>query len=54
MPSAIVPIAAHCIVRSTRLRLERKTGLSTWKTRPDHDEPDDDRQLTRGRHRGSG
>ena len=32
MPSAIVPIAAHCIVRFTRFVLERKTGFSAWNT----------------------
>jgi hypothetical protein len=32
MPRAIVPIEAHCIVRFTRLVLDRKTGLSVWKT----------------------
>ena len=31
MPIAIVPTAAHCRVRFTRLLEERKLGLSSWK-----------------------
>ena len=45
MPRAIVPIAAHCIVRSTRFLGERKTGIEDLEDGPDHDEPGDDGQL---------
>ena len=32
MPSAIVPTAAHCSVRLTRLRGDRKAGVEAWNT----------------------
>ena len=52
IPIAMVPTAAHCIVRFTRLVLDRKVGFRDLERRPDHDEPDEhgDRAEVAGPH----